>query len=327
MAEKLLGRRLRDPRRRLGPRLPPPRERGGADARRARRAARAALGAQRDGPARRARRWPSRSATSSLLHEALDAYGRDALIMYFCGGHYRQPIEFDDERLERGRGARASGSARPARRLVAGPVARRGRRRCASAFFDALADDFNTPAALAAVFEWVREANRARRRRSGDADLREMLGVLGLENLLDVAERRGAAPRRSSCSSARERARAARDFAEADRLRDELRARGWEVRDGPDGPELLPLERRDRLRPQPGARGAPRAARRSRGSGRRENAAREPWLARLGVRCRSRRAEEIERRCGSDGPPGRLRRGRRRSATPTPASCWRAGRR
>ncbi|HTW11140.1 MAG TPA: cysteine--tRNA ligase, partial [Solirubrobacteraceae bacterium] len=34
-----------------------------------------------------------------LLHEALAAYGRDALIMYFCGGHYRQPIEFDDDRL------------------------------------------------------------------------------------------------------------------------------------------------------------------------------------------------------------------------------------
>jgi cysteinyl-tRNA synthetase len=39
---------------------------------------------------------------------------------------------------------------------------------------------------------------------------------------------------------ARERARAARDYAEADRLRDEIRAHGWEVRDGPDGPELLP---------------------------------------------------------------------------------------
>jgi cysteinyl-tRNA synthetase len=39
---------------------------------------------------------------------------------------------------------------------------------------------------------------------------------------------------------ARERARAARDYAEADRLREQIRAQGWEVRDGPDGPELLP---------------------------------------------------------------------------------------
>ena len=46
------------------------------------------------------------------------------------------------------------------------------------AFFDALADDFNTPRALAALFEWVREANA--RAAVGDADLREMLAVLGL---------------------------------------------------------------------------------------------------------------------------------------------------
>jgi cysteinyl-tRNA synthetase len=39
--------------------------------------------------------------------------------------------------------------------------------------------------------------------------------------------------------AAREQARAARDYAEADRLRDELRALGFEVRDGPDGPQLL----------------------------------------------------------------------------------------
>ena len=39
----------------------------------------------------------------------------------------------------------------------------------------------------------------------------------------------------------RQAARAARDFAEADRLRDELRARGYEVRDGPSGPELVPV--------------------------------------------------------------------------------------
>src|SRR5436305_4218317 len=35
----------------------------------------------------------------SLLYETLAAYGRDAVIMYFCGGHYRQPLELDSERL------------------------------------------------------------------------------------------------------------------------------------------------------------------------------------------------------------------------------------
>ena len=58
-----------------------------------------------------------------------------------------------------------------------------------------------------------------------------MLGVLGLENLLERDEGAPAEVRRAGRSAARRRARE-RDFAEADRLRDELRARGWEVRDG-----------------------------------------------------------------------------------------------
>src|SRR6202162_3253807 len=34
-----------------------------------------------------------------MRSEALDAYGRDALLMYFCAGHYRHPIDFDEQRL------------------------------------------------------------------------------------------------------------------------------------------------------------------------------------------------------------------------------------
>ncbi len=171
-----------------------------------------------------------------LLHQALNAYGRDALIMYFCGGHYRQPIEFDDERLAEAR-ARVARITEAARRLTPGPSPAWSaplRER----FFDVLDDDYNTPAALAAVFEWVREANRSEPG-SGDADLREMLGVLALDNLLD-APIADAPAEVVELADARERARAARDYAEADRLREAIKAHGWEVRDGPDGPELLP---------------------------------------------------------------------------------------
>jgi cysteinyl-tRNA synthetase len=171
-----------------------------------------------------------------LLHQALDAYGRDALIMYFCGGHYRQPIEFDDERLVEAR-ARVGRITEAARRLTPGPSPAWSaplRER----FFDVLDDDYNTPAALAAVFEWVREANRSEPG-SGDTDLREMLGVLALDNLLD-APIADAPAEVVELADARERARAARDYAEADRLREAIKAYGWEVRDGPDGPELLP---------------------------------------------------------------------------------------
>jgi cysteinyl-tRNA synthetase len=171
-----------------------------------------------------------------LLHEALDRYGRDALIMYMCAGHYHQPIDFDDERLEQA----VAGVARireAARRLEPGPspafsAPLRDR------FFTALADDFNTVSGLAAVYEWVREANRSRSP-SGEADLREMLGVLGLANLLDIeaVEAQGDV---QALLDDRAAARANQDWARADQIRDQLRALGWEVRDGPAGQELLP---------------------------------------------------------------------------------------
>jgi cysteinyl-tRNA synthetase len=171
-----------------------------------------------------------------LLHQALDAHGRDALIMYFVGSDYRKPVEFDDERLTEA-GARVDRFREAARRLTPGPSPDWSAP-LHERFFDALADDFNTPEALAAAFDWVREANRAPAG-SGDADLRDMLSVIGLENLLDVAEVDAPADV-VELRDARERARAARDYAEADRLREEIRAHGWVVRDGPDGPDLLP---------------------------------------------------------------------------------------
>jgi cysteinyl-tRNA synthetase len=172
-----------------------------------------------------------------VLHDALESYGRDALIMYFVSGHYRQPIEFDDERLAQA-AAQVQRVREAARRLDRGPSPSwSGPLR--ERFFAALADDFNTPSALAAVFDWVRDANRdAGAGAVRDADLREMLGVLSLENLLETEDVQ--APQEVlELVEQREAARARRDWAEADRIRDELRTRGWEVRDGPDGPELL----------------------------------------------------------------------------------------
>jgi cysteinyl-tRNA synthetase len=171
------------------------------------------------------------------LHEALQRYGRDALIMYFCGAHYRQPIEWAPERLTEA-AARCSRIREAARGLIEGPspewsAALRGR------FFDALAADFNTPAALAAVFDWVREANRSPGGTVGCDDLTEMLDVLGLANLLD-AEVSEPPPQAGALLREREHAREARDFARADAIRDELKTLGWEVRDGPGGPELIP---------------------------------------------------------------------------------------
>jgi cysteinyl-tRNA synthetase len=176
-----------------------------------------------------------------VLSDALDHHGRDAVLMYFCEGHYHQPLEFNETRLSDA-AARVRGIREAGRRLVTGPspewsVQLRQR------FLDALAANFNTPQALAAVSNWVKEANRSEPGSVGSADLEEMLGVLGLENLL--AEERTPAPADViELSERRERARSARDYAESDRLREELRERGWEVRDGPGGPELVPLDQR-----------------------------------------------------------------------------------
>ncbi len=171
-----------------------------------------------------------------ILRDALARFGRDALIMYFCSGHYRQPIEFDEERLTEA-ATRVQRIREAARRLGPGssPAWSASLR---ERFLSALAEDFNTPSALAAVFEWVREANRADEH-VGGKDLRQMLDILALGSLLE-SDQGPVPPEVAELREAREQARASRDWGEADRLRQQLRQRGWEVRDGPEGSELIP---------------------------------------------------------------------------------------
>jgi len=168
----------------------------------------------------------------ALLGDVLDRWGRDTLVWFFCTGHYRQPLAFTDETLES-----AAASVRRVREL--------GRRLAAGSsppklaplkdrFFAALADDFNTPEALAVLAEWRRLAADG----DGGDDLREMLDVLGLANLLDDD---AAAPAEVvALAEARAKARESRDFAESDRLRDAIAAAGWVVRDVAGGFELVP---------------------------------------------------------------------------------------
>jgi cysteinyl-tRNA synthetase len=168
------------------------------------------------------------------LHEVLEQVGRDALVMLFASAHYRGPMDFDDERLAEA-AARVARIRDAARQLADGesPADMRVHR---DAFFAALAEDFNTSRALGVLFEWIRAANR-REEPVGRADLVEMLTVLGLEDLTEAGD--GAGPEELALLDRRQAARAAKDWAQADRLRDELAALGWTVRDGPDGAELV----------------------------------------------------------------------------------------
>ena len=172
----------------------------------------------------------------SPLHEVLDEHGRDALLLYLLGAHYRQPIAFGPDSL-----AQAAASVdrlrEAARLLEPGPSPPElGHFR--ESFFAALADDFNTPTALAALFGWVRELNRRSDTPVGDNDLRAMLDVFALANLLEGP---AAAPE-AVVELARERhtARSGGDFARADELRDAILAQGFVVRDTADGFELVP---------------------------------------------------------------------------------------
>ena len=155
------------------------------------------------------------------LREALDAWGRDALLVFHLTAVWNKPVDFDDEVMSQA-AARAEGF----RDVFRGPhePAPDG---AWERFAAALDDDFNTPAALAVMHEW----------RDHDL-LRRALSIFGLESLA-VEER--APAEIVDLAARRQAARDARDFAEADRLRKELEAAGWEARDEAGGYRLVPL--------------------------------------------------------------------------------------
>jgi Cysteinyl-tRNA synthetase len=190
-----------------------------------------------------------------LLGEALERFGRDALVTYLGSGHYRRPLAFSQELLREA--GRAVDRVRDfCLRLDPGAPEPEALGAYAERFFAALADDFNTPAARAALFDWVAEGNRRldARETLGVGELEAMLRCLGLEHLLGQTTYNDTPTGTISLSGTlsepdervgallaeREAARAARDFATADLRRDEIAALGWDVRDTPQGAQLVP---------------------------------------------------------------------------------------
>ena len=175
------------------------------------------------------------------IREGLAKYGSDGIRLFVLTSHYRAPLSYSEEALESGK--RAAERLRLAATLP-GPSRKDGppadidvesyRRR----FVEAMDDDLNTPAGLAALFDLAREVNRARDEGRGideaQTALRELAGVLGL-TLRELEATMGAAPFIDLLVEVRTDLRAARQFELADRVRTRLAELGITLEDGPQG--------------------------------------------------------------------------------------------
>jgi cysteinyl-tRNA synthetase len=158
------------------------------------------------------------SGNVATIREVLDEWGSETILVFFLTASWRKPIDFSPETMQQAAARRDT-----LRNAFTFPAAAPDQARW-QAFADALNDDFDTPAALAVLHDWANE-------RQLDL-LRRGLAIFGLESL---AEREQAPPEVVDLAERRAKARAERDFDTSDRLRDELAANGWQMRDEPGG--------------------------------------------------------------------------------------------
>ena len=166
------------------------------------------------------------------IHDLLKKWPGEVLRLQMLMTHYRQPLDWTDQRCREARGildkwyALAGNGPRPEAAPPQGVL-------------DALMDDLNTPAAIT---EMHRLADLAQ---NDDGARGEFLAAADLLGLLFRTQDVWAAwrpadfeideARVESLIAARAEARAAKDFAEADRVRDELAGMGITIKDGPEG--------------------------------------------------------------------------------------------
>jgi cysteinyl-tRNA synthetase len=155
------------------------------------------------------------------LRNVLDTWGREVVLLFFVTGHWRKPIDFTDETLAQAKAQWAT---------FQNALLEQGSKDAPpeewSRLEEILDDDFNTPEALALMHDW--------RRRGRHGELRLALALFGL-----ATETESAPAAVVELAEQRQAARAAKDFAEADRLRDAVLALGWAVRDDPGGYRLV----------------------------------------------------------------------------------------
>ncbi len=172
------------------------------------------------------------------IADVLQRFDGETVRFFMLRTHYRSPFNFSSQLLEETRTAlkrlyTALDAAGEAGTLPAIDWAEPR----AAAFKAAMDDDFNTPGAVAVLFELAGEINRGHH---GDAALLKALGaVLGLLQQTPSAYLQGRSALDEATIAARIAARAAakqaRDFALADRIREELAAQGIELKDSAQG--------------------------------------------------------------------------------------------
>ena len=185
---------------------------------------------------------------SLLIPEVLKRVRGIELRFYIVAAHYRSHVEFSFEALDEA----ASGFRRIERFLL--DVGEVPAGELPEAFAAAMDDDLGTPAAVAVVYDTVRAGNRAvaesgvasEEATTYAAQVRAMLAVLGLDPFDPAWQRSGGGDDRlvgvvdalvQSLLDARAEARAAKDWARADAIRDQLAGAGIALEDTPDGPK------------------------------------------------------------------------------------------
>ncbi|MEO0983577.1 MAG: cysteine--tRNA ligase [Pseudomonadota bacterium] len=177
-----------------------------------------------------------------LLNDLKKAWPGEAIRLALLSAHYRAPLDWSEDLLTQSKATldRAYGALRRVWGDGSDDAAEED-----AAFRAALSDDLNTPEALAEFARLVGEANKAADGEDGtkmDAARARLLkagAYLGLLRETPEAWEQGGdsddRARIDGLVEARVAARAAKDWAEADRIRDALAAEGVEIMDGPDG--------------------------------------------------------------------------------------------
>jgi len=180
------------------------------------------------------------------INDALARHTADEIRLYLLSTHYRTPLAWTDDDVD----AAARGLER-LRAAIKDAIAPKGSDDSAltrladqtrGKFIAAMDDDFGTPQAIAALYDLAREINRARGENAtaetlapAQATLRELAGVLGLTLQEPKAKLMQAAPFIELLIATRKELRAAKQFALADKVRDELAKLGVILEDGPQG--------------------------------------------------------------------------------------------